>query len=642
MIAMVRHRGPDAAGTIVDRGTGLAHARLSIIDLQHGSQPMQNGDGSLVITFNGEIFNFVELRDELTTRGHRFRTESDTEVILHAYEEYGEECVRHFNGQWAFAIWDRCERKLFLSRDRLGIRPLFFARAGSKFLFASEVKSLFVFPELSRELDPRGLSQLFTFWAPLAPATVFRSVSELPPGHNLTVRDGEQRVYRYWQLDFCEDTHGVSSQQWTDELRDLLMDATRLRMRADVPVGAYLSGGLDSSVTAAMARRMSPDRLRTFSITFADDEFDESPYQRSLVDYLGVEHLAMHCSYADIAGAFPDVVWHAEKPMLRTAPAPLFLLSQKVHQAGFKVVLTGEGADEVLGGYDIFKEAKVRRFCARQPESEERAKLFDRLYPYLPNLQSQSSAWRIAFFRAHPEDLDDPFFSHRPRWDVTAQVQRFFAPTFFESVHRQQVWDDLRDRLPAEYERWDPFSQAQYLETAFLLPGYILSSQGDRVALAHSVEGRFPFLDHRLAEFAARVPPRLKMRGLNEKYLLKRATKNLVPPEVTRRAKQPYRAPDARSFFHADKDTAREEYVDELLSGERLREDGVFSADAVQRLVQKVRKAGAAGTKDNMALVGILSTQILVDRFVRNFPVRAETHTPNVVVDLSASVPQPV
>ncbi|MFV1966960.1 MAG: asparagine synthase (glutamine-hydrolyzing), partial [Pirellulaceae bacterium] len=364
MIAMVRHRGPDAVGTYVEQAVGLAHARLSIIDLENGSQPMQNGDESLAITFNGEIFNYIELRDTLKARGHGFRTQSDTEVILHAYEEYGEECVHHFNGQWAFAIWDRHREKLFLSRDRFGIRPLYYTQSGSRFLFASEVKSLFVDPSVHRDLDPQGLSQLFTFWATIAPATVFRNVAELPPGHNLTVHNGQVRVCRYWNIRYDEPPVEVSSSQWADELRELLLDATRLRLRADVPVGAYLSGGLDSSVTAALAKRIIEGRLRTFSVTFDDEEYDESSYQRQLVDALGVDHQSVHCRQADIARVFPEVVWHAEKPMLRTAPAPLFLLSRQVHAAGFKVVLTGEGADEMLGGYDIFKEAKVRRFCA--------------------------------------------------------------------------------------------------------------------------------------------------------------------------------------------------------------------------------------------------------------------------------------
>ncbi len=620
MIALIRHRGPDAAEVYLDQRLGLAHARLSIIDLANGRQPMQTSDGRLVVTFNGEIFNYLELRDSLMARGHKFRTRSDTEVILHAYAEYGQRCVEHFNGQWAFAIWDRVRHRLFLSRDRLGIRPLFYTLADNTLLFASEVKSLFAHPAVRRELDPHGLDQLLTCWAPIAPRTLFRDVWELPPGHNLEVDGDQLRVTSYWQLDYGTSDRRRSVAEWSEELRELLTDATRLRLRADVPVGAYLSGGLDSSVTTALAQRFSGDRLKTFSVTFEDDEFDESEHQRAVVESLGVEHHAMHCGYDDIARIFPQVIWHAEKPMLRTAPAPLQMLSELVHASGFKVVLTGEGADELLGGYDIFKEAKVRRFFAAQPDSAMRAALFERLYPYLPDIQSQSVAMRRAFFKTRPEDLASPFFSHLPRWGMTAQLKRFLTPEFSVTRDPHGEYRELAGWLPPGFPEWHPLQQAQFLETSILLPGYILSSQGDRVAMAHSVEGRFPFLDYRLAEFAARIPPRLKMKGINEKYLLKRALGDLVPRQVARRTKQPYRSPDAKSFYSTDWQSVREAYVDELLSPERLHSAGVFRPEVVESLLRKVRGGKATGTRDNMALVAILSTQLLVDQFIQNFP----------------------
>jgi asparagine synthase (glutamine-hydrolysing) len=620
MIAMVRHRGPDAAGTCVHQAAALGHARLSIIDPAGGDQPMHNDDQSLVVTFNGEIYNYVELRESLVRRGHRFRTESDTEVILHAYEEFGDECVQHFNGQWAFAIWDRQRQKLFLSRDRFGIRPLYYTQIGSKLLFASEVKSLFADPTVPRELDPRGLLQLFTAWAPIPPTTVFRGVVELPPAHNLTVQDGVLRVSRYWQLRCDDAAVPRSSEDLGEALLELLTDATHLRLRADVPVGAYLSGGLDSSVTVSLIKRITQGPLRTFSVTFDDREFDESQYQQRLVDHLEVDHQAIHCRYADIGRVFPDVVWHAEKPLLRTAPAPLFLLSEQVSAEAFKVVLTGEGADEILGGYDIFKEAKIRRFLARQPDSTWRSHVLQQLYPYLPGLQSQSIALRSAFFQARSDASADPFFSHRPRWSMTAQILRLWSPDFAAACDGTDVLQNVWDTLPADYEAWHDLGRAQYLEAAVLMPGYILSSQGDRMAMAHSVEGRFPFLDHRLAEFAAKIPPRLKMKGLTEKHLLKRATRHLVPPEITRRTKQPYRAPDAKSFFRSDNGQARHDYIEELLAPARVRQDGVFRAEAVQRLVEKAKRGRVVGTRDNMALVGVLSTQLLIDRFVRELP----------------------
>jgi asparagine synthase (glutamine-hydrolysing) len=618
MLQAIRHRGPDASGVHVEGPAGLAHARLSIIDLQGGQQPMPNEDGSLWVTFNGEIFNYLELREALQAEGHRFATRSDTEVILHAYEEYGEDCVRQFNGQWAFAVWDNRRKTLFLSRDRLGVRPLYYTTAGKKFLFASEVKSLLVHPEVVRGLDPLGLDQVFTFWSTLPPRTVFRGIFELPPGHNLVVRDQQLRSAPHWQLNYDRCDQSMPEAECAERLLDLLTDATRLRLRSDVPVGAYLSGGLDSTVTTALARRSTTGPLRTFSITFDDAEFDESHYQRLAVDALQTDHEMIHCRLEDIGRVFPDVIWHAERPVLRTAPAPMYLLSELVRSEGFKVVLTGEGADETLGGYDIFKEAKVRRFWAARPESDFRARLLQRLYPYLPNLRAQSLAYRKAFFHVRPEDLASPFFSHLPRWELTARLKLFFSAAMQAELADHDAYAECLALLPAAYARWHPFCQAQYLESATLLPGYILSSQGDRMAMAHSVEGRYPFLDHRVVEFAAAIPRRMKMRGLDEKHILKRAAAGLVPPAVLERTKQPYRAPDAKCFFSSSAGGAPLAYVEELLSPRRIRDDGIFQPEAVERLVQKVRRGLSIGVKDNMALVGILSTQLVIDRFLRS------------------------
>ncbi|MBN1908298.1 MAG: asparagine synthase (glutamine-hydrolyzing) [Pirellulales bacterium] len=630
MLRVVGYRGPDASGVMVDGPAALGHVRLSILDLAGGRQPMHSRDKTLWLTFNGEIFNYVELRETLQQKGHRFATRSDTEVIIHAYEEYGDACVDHFNGQWAFAIWDMRRRRLFVSRDRLGIRPLFYTTAGGKFLFASEVKSLLTDPDVPRRFDPIGLDQTFTLWSTVAPRTVFDGIAELPPGCNLALEDGKVRTWRYWDMNYEIDDSDRSVDDWAEELLDLLTDAARLRLRSDVPVGAYLSGGLDSTVNTALIQRTSDAPLRTFSITFDDAEFDESPYQRAAVDALGTEHQAIRCSTRDIGRVFPEVIWHSERPLLRTAPAPLYLLSELVHDSGYKVVLTGEGADEMLGGYDLFKEAKIRRFWAAQPESTFRWRLLEKLYPYMPKMQANSAAYQRAFFHIRPEDLDSPFFSHLPRWETTGRMKRLCSEAFESAVDGHDVLDDCRALLPGRFDRWRPFCQAQYLETVILLPGYLLASQGDRMAMAHSVEGRFPFLDHRVAELAGRVPPKLKMRGLTEKYLLKRACRDIVPEEVLNRTKQPYRAPDAKCFF--DGEAAAPDYVDELLSPERLAREGLFRPEAVQRLVQKARSGKLIGASDNMALVGILSTQILAAKFLHDFPSVEETETQKVEI----------
>lgn len=606
-------------------GVGLAHARLSIIDLAGGQQPMCNEDSSLWITFNGEIFNYLELREELRSKGHRFATRSDTEVILHLYEDKGEDCVQYLNGQWAFAIWDNKRRQLFLSRDRLGVRPLFHTQVNKTFLFGSEIKAIFAYPGVPREIDVHGLDELFTYWCTIPPTTFFRSIHELPPGHSMTVDVSGIEIRPYWNHQFETTPKVVSPSQeqaYADELLDLLVNATQIRLRSDVPVGAYLSGGLDSTVTTALVKKFTNARLRTFSVSFEDAEFDESSFQAEAVRFLDTEHQEIRCSKNQIGEVFPNVIWHTEKPVLRTAPAPLYLLSRLVRNSGYKVVVTGEGSDEVLGGYDIFKENKIRRFWQSRPNSRMRPALLRRLYPYLQNIQNQPDAYRKAFFHINVDANLQPFFSHIPRWQLTAKLKTFFSDAVRAEIGEDNGYSKVRSELPQRYASWDSFSQAQYLETKYLLPGYILSSQGDRMAMANSVEGRFPFLDHRVVEFASRLPVSLKMKVLNEKYLLKRCTAGLIPSSVAKRPKQPYRAPEACSFLQP----AAREYVEELLSPEQIRRDGIFDATAVAMLQDKFRKGAAIGIKDNMGLVGIVSTQLLMHQFINHFESRMTSH----------------
>jgi len=611
MIGAIRHRGPDGVGTYADGPVGLGHARLSIIDISGGSQPMPIEGNSLWITFNGEIFNYLELREELIQKGHRFTSRSDTEVILHLYQEEGEKCVERLNGQWAFAIWDAPKRKLFLSRDRLGVRPLFYARAGDTFIFASEIKALAACPEVEFQLDLESLDQIFTFWVTLPSNTAFRNIKQLPPGHSIVLEDGMMRVSEYWRMALAPERLEERESVLIDELRALLLDATRIRLRSDVPVGAYLSGGLDSSLITALAKQAAGDRLRTFSIGFDDSEFDESSFQKEASAFLNTQHSSVQCSHSHIATVFPDVIWHTEQTVLRTAPAPLFLLAKLVRGSGFKVVLTGEGADEMLGGYDIFKEAKIRRFWGQQPDSSWRPLLLKRLYPYMQSIQRQSPAYLKKFFQVTPEDLDSHFFSHLPRWKLTAKLKGFLSDEVRSETRSYNALAELDRLLPSSHAKLAPFNQAEYLESSLLLPGYILSSQGDRMAMAHGVEGRYPFLDHRVVEFAARLSPELKMKVLSQKYLLKQAAKGMIPESIRNRHKQPYRAPDGYSFFGSGGSC-----VEEFMSPEQIKKDAIFDPKAVSALVQKFRSGGDVSVGDNMAFVGILSTQVLLSRFV--------------------------
>ena len=615
MIAALAHRGPDGYGYYESEGIGLAHARLSIIDLATGDQPIHNEDRTVWVAFNGEIFNYVELRAKLLSDGHRFYTQSDTEVIVHLYEQYGDDFVEHLNGQFAIALWDAKRRRLVLARDRTGIRPLFYQQSATHLTFASEVKSLFAAESVPRRLDLQSLAQIFTYWAPLGARTAFEGVHSLQPGHLLALEGGQVTIKQYWDWQFPteRDCSVGKVEDYAHELRELLVDSVRLQLRADVPVGAYLSGGLDSSIITSVIRNFTESPLRTFSLTFEDAEFDESAHQQELVNYLGTEHTSLRCSRADIAAVFPRTIWHAESPIVRTAPAPLMLLSQKVREHGYKVVLTGEGADEVFGGYDIFKEAKIRRFMARMPNSAMRPRILQRLYPYLKHSPAASSGFSKAFFSEGADQIEQPFFAHIPRWNTTGRISRFFSPQLREAVSGFDPYAAISATLPAQINRWQPLNRDQYVEAHTLMSGYLLSSQGDRMAMANSVEGRFPFLDHRLIEFASRLPPRYKLMGLNEKYLLKRAMQGLLPESVRTRSKQPYRAPDIASFIVDGKPV---EYVAELLSESRIRDAGYFDPTAVSKLLAKGCAARAIGFGDNMAFIGILSTMLVHQQFI--------------------------
>ena len=622
MLALIRHRGPDEFGIFLDDGVGLGSARLSIIDLGHGQQPIGNEDGSLWIVFNGEIFNYPELRPELEARGHQFTTNTDTEVLLHLFEEFGPDCLARLNGQFACAIWNRNDRSLFLARDRFGIRPLFYAQEDGSFVFGSEIKAIFGSGRVARKFDHRGIAQVFHFWSTVSPRTAFQHVVELPPGHWMRVNAGGIEIQRYWQLPFAETEAQAANfsermvQQCAEELRELLTDAVRVRLRADVPVAAYLSGGLDSSVIAALVGDTAPEQLNTFSISFTDAKFDESEFQQRMARHLGTEHEVVSATHEDIGRVFPEVVWHCETPILRTAPAPMFLLSSLVRRRGFKVALTGEGADEILGGYDIFKEEKIRRFWAAQPNSNLRPRLLQRLYPDIAGMNQTGAGFLAAFFREDLTGVESPFYSHAIRWRNGARSRRFFSDDLLASAGG--VAPNAPPMiLPENFNRWGALERAQHLEIALFLGNYLLSSQGDRMSMAHGVEGRFPFLDYRVAEFCAQLPARLKLRVLREKYLLRRMAAPLLPAEITERRKRPYRAPIHRAFFH----NRTERYVEELLSPQALRESALFKPAAVAQLMTKLKSGERIGETDDMALAGILSTQLLHHQFIREFPL---------------------
>lgn len=615
MVDTLHHRGPDGKGFYVGQDVGLGHARLSIIDLDTGKQPIHNEDKTVWVTFNGEIFNYIELRKDLIKQGHVFYTTTDTEVIVHLYEQYGDKFVDHLNGQFAIGLWDEKRKRLVLARDRVGIAPLFYKKEDGVLIFASEVKAILAVAKQRPALNPQALDQLMTFWSPVSPESIFQDVFELSPGQMLVLENGKIIKERYWDWQFPESEDGYRTQApevLADELHSLLVDATRIRLRSDVPVGAYLSGGLDSSVLTSLIHHYGDVPLRTFSIGFDDEKLDESSYQKEMIRHLDADHSSIACSNSDVAGSFLKTIWHTETPVLRTAPVPMSLLSGLVHKQGYKVVLTGEGADEVFGGYDIFKEAKIRQFWAKNPQSEFRAALLKRLYPYLD--LSKGQAYLQNFFGTAIDTPELMYFSHLPRWETTSKCKEFFSSDMKAQLNNDAI-NRIEETFPRAMSNWHPFNRSQYIEAKSLMGGYLLCSQGDRALMSNSIEGRFPFLDHRVIEFANQLHPKYKMKALNEKYLLKKAESRYVPENIINRYKQPYRAPDIPAFFG---DKGSPDYVDFLLSNKKIEEYGYFDAGRVGRLVKKIRKGMAIGYKDNMSLVGILSTQIWHYTFIES------------------------
>ncbi len=623
MVAMLRHRGPDGYGLFRDEGIGLAHARLSIIDLTGGAQPIHNEDRSIWVVYNGEIFNYPELREELEQRGHRFYTRTDTEVIVHAYEEYGDGAWERFNGQFAFALWDGRRRRLWLTRDRVGILPLFYARSGDRLLFASEAKALFASGSVEPRFDPTGLVQVFTRWSTSDRTTVFEGVRSVPLGTAMCFDDqlGE-RSRRFWEPDLAEDPRlsEITAEEAAEGLAHRLTRAIRLRLRADVPVGSYLSGGLDSSVIGRFIRHADSSPLQTFAVRFADPTFDETEPQRRMAGLLGTDHHEILCGDEEIRDALPEVIWHCESPLLRTAPAPLFLLSRLVRNSGMKVVLTGEGADELLAGYNVFKEDKVRRFWARQPESQARPALLSRLYPYVGDGQKRTKLWQ-QFFRVGLTDLDHPFYSHRVRWQNTAWTLRFLSRDIRAEVDTARMEADLEQTLPSGWRGWRSLARAQAIEMVTFLSSYLLCSQGDRVAMGHSVEVRYPFLDPDVIDYCSGLPGRLKLRGLRDKVTLRNLASHHVPRDIWERPKQPYRAPMTTALFNEQTSA----YVDDLLSPSCLERFGLVEPGPAGRLVENARRRGGrmSGEREEMAVVGVLTLQILAYLYLERFVERA-------------------
>ncbi|NUN04004.1 MAG: asparagine synthase (glutamine-hydrolyzing), partial [Bryobacteraceae bacterium] len=536
MNGVIRHRGPDGDGQLVDGEIGLGHRRLSIIDVGGGGQPIGNEDGSIQIVFNGEIYNFVELREELEKAGHRFRTRSDTEVIVHAYEQWGDRCVQKFNGMFAFAIWDKNRREVFIARDHLGIKPLYYVRVGTALAFASEIKSLLQFPGCPRETDLEALAELFTFRYVPSPKTLFRGILKLPPAHTMRLSRETVDIERYWNWVPVRRT-GASEGQLTEEYQALLEDAVRLQLRSDVPLGLFLSSGVDSAALLALMRRHSTSNIETFTIGFeggeATNEIDDA---RRIAEQFGAAHHHQILAPEDYMRYYDRYMYDVEEPLGNETAASFYFVA-KLTAERVKVALTGQGADEPWAGYHRYLGVKLSNVYSRIPRVVTSS--FEQIAGRLSGRMERMK--RGAASLAEPDMLTRfakvySFFSADMKELLyTGALKREFEKDPFGTRHALA-------RLQGDVRHLDPLTQMLYIDTRANLPDDLLMVS-DKTSMACSLEARVPFLDYRLVEFVESLPPRLKLRGWTGKYLHKKACEKWLPREVVYRQKKGFANP---------------------------------------------------------------------------------------------------
>lgn len=609
MAHLLAHRGPDESGfSEADRFCG-GTVRLAIQDPEHGQQPMRTPDDRLVIHFNGEIYNHLELR-RTHLAGTEFRTHCDTETLLRLWERMGSDCLPHLDGQFAFVVHDRATGRLCGARDRWGICPLHFARLpGGLWFVGSELKPLAARSDFAFRLRGSAIALQAFSWSTNPPDSIWQDCLELPPSHSFVLDPGTDapKTSPYFRFSDWTGSGPSDLPDGIEQVRDLLERTVRSHMLSDVPVASYLSGGIDSTVVAALARRHSPDGLKTFSVTFDDGDFDESAGQDEASAFLGVRHTSIRVGRSDIRSGFSRAVASAERPLFRNAPVPLMLLARKVKESGIRVVLTGEGSDEVFWGYDTFKEARIRALWARHPDSRWRGSLLRQLYAYLPQFKDpRAMAFLDSFYRRTLESTS-PVYPLLPRIDKGAAAQNLLSPEHrLDFATAESV---LGAMLPECATESDPLRRNQIAEMRTFLPGYLLSTQGDRVQMANSVEGRFPFLSNELGRTLWNLPTSWKLRGLTEKFILREASRGLVPESVRTAPKFPYRAPDAQAFF-----PDLPGWAEELLQPHSLESTGIFSVPETTALVAKLRRLRPGQTPsqaDSFQFLWVLSTQVL-------------------------------
>jgi len=569
----LRHRGPDDRGEYVSEHATLFHERLSIIDVAGGRQPMSNEDGRFWIVFNGEIYNYRDLRDRLIAAGHTFRTHSDTEVILHLYEDLGAECVAQLNGMFAFAVWDTRERTLFLARDRLGIKPLFYSSEGGAFHFASELKAIVARGAVSRELDPEGLDLYLAFMYVPAPKTILKGVAKLPPGHTLLVRGGQAETpRRYWDLpDPADVDRGQSRADAVEELRALLADSVGCRLMSEVPLGAYLSGGLDSSLVVGLMSGASADPVNTFSVGFEERGFDERPYARTVSEKFGTNHRELIVG-RHAAEEFPKIIRSLDEPVADAAAIPTYYMAQATKEHA-TVVLTGEGADELFAGYSHYKVlAAMDRLRALSPGVAARA---------MGRMFGTGALRRGGEFTGKLRDRAAAYLALKSVFNDKEKESLYAADLRSSLAGCARPLDLAREYLKPDAGPY--LNQLLRFDLATWLPDDLLVKV-DRMTMAHAVEARVPYLDHRVVERVMRMPPAWKLSLFEGKRILRDVGAKVLPKGIVRRKKTGFAVPVGEWAA-----AGMREFVREHLGPEAVRRRGLFAGKEVTRLVEKER-----------------------------------------------------
>lgn len=587
------HRGPNDQGQFIDENLGFGFRRLSIIDLEGGNQPMFNEDRSLVLVCNGEIFNYRELRSELIQKGHVFASQCDVEVLLHLYEEKGTQLLGQLNGQFAFALYDRRKQLLFLARDPMGITPLYFAVADGLFLFGSEIKAILEHPSVERQVDLTGLDQVLTFAGLASPRTLFKGINSLNNGHSILVRDGDCSLREYWDLRYPRQEEAVCEKpesHYVERLRELFLDSVKLRLQADVPVGFYLSGGLDSAMVASAMEMQAPGvRRHSFSINFSDKEMTEEPIQNLMAARVRSIHHNLLFDAAKTSQGLSEMLYFSECPVRESYNVCTRALSREANQAGVRVTLAGQGADEIFGGYIgyRFDNFKTQRRGGNDLETALEDEVRQRIWGN-PNI-----------------------FYERDYYAFGQLKQALYAPQLQEAFLDFDCLNfDLvnKERLKGIH----PLHCRSYLDFKFRLVDHLLIDHGDKMALSNSVEIRHPFLDIRLVEFACQIPPCLKVNGFTEKYVLRKAAEGLLPEQLTRREKFGWYAPGSPQFLQQKID-----WVQDTLSYERIKRQGYFDPDVIERIKKQYSEPGfklSLPFEDDFLIV-VLTFSLFLDVF---------------------------